>query len=744
MSQWMPLRPGKSEVAIPENLLGSLDSLLMTLDDVRATLAESPRIVAVPPVTAVAINGDRGTGKTTLLSAACAALADRADDYLVLPAMRPELFGSRDTVLSSFLASLQRSLSAGQQQVSVETLTAIARAARTYAMSRTPERALETSASPVDYAEDALSVARSSVALSDELHALMSEVVKPPDAPVRLVIVPIDDPDLAPELITTILADIRTLASIPGVVPVACFSMADLQLELLAKRRQRYDWLPAGTLSRQIEKELDKVFPYKYRFDLRPLSVYERAAFRPAGERDSLAALLQDFSDALGQLTGSQLHFEQWLRAPRYMRGLTSPLPNNPRSLVQLWETLSPGARIAGSRTQVALTLMQRIIRLVERPLLDDLGALLATDRETVELVEEATSGGEDSLLQAHLTTRAAVSLIVARQRPLEQAGAPATSVQMARLTGIYADVRVDDRDRTRLAQEALSAFLALQELALAVTPRRDQPYLSYLGEDDWRFLQTTRLAGQSASSSFFLAPPGFTFSDICLLADLWNSMVDLQIDAADIDTIARAHLALGMAFRRGLNRLSRSSFDKQRYDELYEMASRQYRDAVDSSASRDDAYCVWFENFVPLHWHTAFVSEQLAVMRARRHRATLGAASDMRAASIRSGDQQLEFFDRAIRPALDPDRGAAPTWLGGLYPVARELGSRYADRLAAVWPEWQRLLVTDQAAEAVVFPLTVESNPSSRNRFAKEESERGRALLERGLEVLRQLSAGE
>jgi hypothetical protein len=729
---------------LPDNLAASVDSITEAIRDLRVVETPSRRsgsgLAASTAPLAVAIMGDRGTGKTTLLNAVCVTLQEEADEYIVLPIMRPESFGYHDTVISTFLASLYRWVAADatERSFAIEDIT---RVSRIYASSRTPVRALEASHNPIDFAEDSLSVSRSSVSFLAELAELLRRITSQPLSGRRLIVVPIDDPDLAPELLGTILRDVRTLGSMPGIVPLLCFSTADMQLELLAERRKRYDWLPNSVLNRQIERELDKVFPHKYRYELRPLTVFERAIFVPPGRRGTLGRLVGLFSDSLSGLIDADVDLGAWLRASGYLPGLTSPLPANPRLLVQVWESLNPSNPLPGTRMQVASIIIQRLISLIERPLVLELSEDFSDDSRPLVITEVTDAQGSVVALEAQMAPNNNLRLIISRSKPFLNTRSGETAVQTSRLSGITGDVRRKGTDeRVGLSKEAVSAHLALQELAVQLTPMSEQRRLTYLGEDDWRFLQDIRLSGHQTANISFLAPPATTFSDVCDLSDIWNSLVDLNLPIYDFHTYAKAHIALALAYLDSQRALRAQGFEQFEYVELFELALSRYKEVRSRRSGRQDAYCTWFEDHLPLQWHTSLLTEEVIETLAERHLATVmeGFADSRRAGRRR--DDFLVYFDRAMRIALRESDAGTPTYLGGYSKVARILGSSYADRFDTVADEWRMHLLGERAGDVIVGA----SDDPSTSSFAEEATEEGKRLLERAMKALDQMETDD
>lgn len=93
----------------------------------------------------LAIMGARGSGKTTVLAAVCDALST-ARTHIVLPVLKPELFGAEDSLTSVFLAELWEQVAMGDQDspFSDAIVKQLAQVARGAAIAETPLQALET------------------------------------------------------------------------------------------------------------------------------------------------------------------------------------------------------------------------------------------------------------------------------------------------------------------------------------------------------------------------------------------------------------------------------------------------------------------------------------------------------------------------------------------------------------------------------------------------------------------------
>jgi hypothetical protein len=350
---------------------------------VRLVRSLSPKLetggISVPDrARAVTILGGRGTGKSTALRFALRAL--RADDNcLVLPVIDPESFGPGDSLAGWALAHIQREVTESERAhrgddeqplgIRLQNL-ARAQAVRTNAFVTGLERRGLTWD---DFARDAAKVPMSGVMLGSDWAAALEHLAAAKGDNNLQVVVAVDDADLAPQWIASIVSDAQFLGASPR---VALIFAADrpalrqsLQIAALNDLGEAVDMAIANRLispeaiNDLVGRTIVKYFPRSLRVTIEALPPQARLDFRPLGAGTSLLDLLSrlplsvpgcealidvfQIKDAAGACIG--------------ISRTTLALSDNARDLRQLHEALEAVAeRSDDGRTSAALELILR------------------------------------------------------------------------------------------------------------------------------------------------------------------------------------------------------------------------------------------------------------------------------------------------------------------------------------------------------------------------------------------------
>jgi hypothetical protein len=696
---------------------------------------------------AIAIMGERGSGKSTLLVATCAELILRGHD-IVLPIMRPELFGETDSVLEVFLASLwslvsrfnaptavasETEASRGGSVVTSEgenegwtqnVLRALGDVSRALAITKTPFAALERgSDGPYDFAEDSLVVSRTAVGVGSQLRNVVRVLsMRSADKP-TLIVVPIDDPDLAPANVQAIIRDIRRLGAIPGVVPIACFNPEDLHeawsASTLASTRRSYF---------RDAREMEKVFPYSTRFEIEPLSASHSMQFRPIGESQTIRQKVAALGAAAQRVAGTNwdpVHLLSW-PGDRYR--LPNPLPRNPRTLVQLWEILDAvaGREVDAEYVELAL---RRVTEIVAEPLAIELG--LAPGQKVVAVGPRADV--EQPVWPLDLRVDG-VSLNLSATRPFAEP-LRATFIQM-RDAGSVLLVRnreqpergpsTADGVRDQLKPIAVSSLLAIHDIAYGSGLFDVNASTSHwLGYNDWRFLQDVSIAGMATDDFFVCLPDARTFAQVTRSLDTWARLCDVAATDTVEDVLCAAVMAAVSLYS------SRKLGHVATYREAYSMASALYLGLRNTRTREAIDYTAWFEQLLVHQWHSGLLGSDLVRELCAAHRGAVGDAGLARA---------LQLFDartQAIIAAAERDP-AEHCWVAGYFDLASTLGSETANGLATFHGAWLRRLAAERSGSAALGSVP---QVSARAAFAPYDTPHSSELLAAALAALRKLT---
>ena len=757
--------PPRQLQAMKDSMLGLLDQLR---DDVEACYRQgettdlSLQIMGDTPVT-LAVIGERGYGKSTLLVSVCAALLRQGQD-LVLPISRPDLFAESDTVMSSFLASLWTAVArrAGPTQsprdtmppqTETELLRLIAETARTQATSQAPIGALEHGTdSAVDFAEDSMTVSRSSARMASQLRHLAERLCLPDDGrPPRLVILPIDDPDLEPSRTSHILRDLRVLGSVPGVVPIVCFSETDLTTAWISERRSRGLELPRERLTYLYEREMQKIFPYHSRFEIRPQSASQRVTFAPVARAVTMGEQLRVFAALIDTTFGVTSHLAEALASTTQAYELPNPLPSNPRSLVQMWEVLNVrDVRPDEARATLSVAL-RRILDLVSEPLRWKLMAETGQEKlYDLELTDPQEEGDRRIRVNLDAMERLRVFIgstttfdtsprlrsIRGTSRGLSEAQAV---IQVRPISRVRASI-VDNESNSDAGMRYLKAgevasLFAIQQIVYgtgAFEIDASSPRL-FLGLDEWVWLQHITLGGLATDDIFILMPEATTLAETQQTCDHWNSLVDVASDVFASEYILTAAVTRACDFL-----VHDRSTVPTTYWEAFERACALYDGTAQPARAGDvteRSFRVWFERDILFQWHSALLGGEQARRLCERHRAVVG-SKDTEDSSIRAA---VDPFDRRLKRIIDSivDDATADEhcWIAGYFDVASMLKSSYVDSLGKLHWRWQERLASIRTVAAATGDLVLST--SGTRKLAPYPSPEGQQLMTSAREAL-------
>lgn len=687
----------------------------------------------------VTIMGERGSGKTTLLVSACGELLREGVD-LVLPIMRPDLFSENESVISSFLASLWATLvdpvpsEARSTPIEGDTdfVRLLADTTRSHAAWRTTRAALaHATDSTVDFAEDAIAISRSGARLPSQIMQLARRLcLRRHDEP-RLVIVPIDDPDLAPTMVGPILRDLRVLGSIPGIVPIASFCQADLA-SAWAEADESLSQRPRTRSLLRYEREMEKLFPYRFRFEIRSLTAADRIHFAPLGEKTPLDAQLTRLRE-LREREGVHWPIDRTLSLASLPFGLSNPLPSSPRTLVQIWSTLDQLTATSPGEETLELSL-RHLCDLFSERLRAEMG-LMAGDQ--FYEVGSRANGQRTGRYLMHVDLPSLQLRISSEGRYTPAVTGPDSvgSVALRPLSVVSAMRRVDSSSRSDgrepMSSAATSSLLAFQEIAYGSDLFDVSGNRLFVGLDEWVWLQRVTLGGLSTDDAFLLLPSATTLAEVLRAATLWNQLTAMAGTGLPLRDLLTAFVEASCAMlddeEPALTGASTT------YEEALLAARNRYLERVerDDWASRN--FCAWYEQDLPLHWHGGFFGPDALRRFCQGHEETV-------ASQGRDRGRAREVLDARIVRNLDAihddESRGKHCWIAGYFELAASIGSAHLDRLLPLHRLWRDRANALQTGARVAANFV--THAVGAQRMSPYVTPEGQDLLERARELLR------
>lgn len=655
----------------------------------------------------ISILGKRGSGKTTMLAAVCASL-ERTKSALVLPTIRPEIFEATDSLLLAMLLEIENWLTetsneSGRQifKDPTDLGAALAEALRSVsASSGGAYLALTTgSESAGQYGVDAVAIVRHRSRLTSSLASLfvaLRQYFGYPDA--TPVVVPIDDADMSPASLRSILTAVRVLGAIQGVVPIICADRRQLEIATLADIHQQYGGhISDGVADRLAIQVVAKLIRPERCVAPPVLPERDRMKFAPIGQDRTIEQLLEEVGGATPRHRSllTLIWKESDITRDHQPRGVNAWLPETPRELEYLWESI---LAITESSSELDISIRaQQVQRFVEH--------VLASSREFEVSVET---------LQTSKRKRSRSDPVIVLRWPTMNYGVttegrytPATTskelrIRLRRLTMIRAatfpqtvNVNKSSTDDTQreLSSAAVSSMEALQAMVVSGFLGESSSAPSHIGEKQFEFLQRIIINGEGTDDLFLAMPDACGMQAITRAAVAWNRLVDdartSNRDRNGATSVVRrfVHLVVGYWLLEDDRVLVARRVPS--LDRLLEMSSLEYlkRISDDDVSHLEDysvnrAYCHWFERRLPYLFHSVLLGSS-------KVEAVVGRWLDAISAGPRAVEATSELrtaMEQRFAPQFDAQRRrklGEDSWVYGYHMLAQNVGTElYADML--------------------------------------------------------------
>jgi hypothetical protein len=704
------------------------------------------------PQAVVSILGERGSGKTTLLQLVCAQLL-RMGNYIVLPVIYPEFFADGDTLTGWVLTALRNILELQDQRLLSEELNI---QGQTYSLSawldlvRQHEALVQRgyaeglanqSLSMSEFGRDAVQLSSLGASFAADWHTLVSAVTElwarrlgATSTRNPLLVIPVDDPDLRPDLIPSMFIELRRLASHPSVVALICVNHQSARTAMLAHAlREGTDdnrlqpLLTSGLINshdiaHSVNKQLMKVLPVDKRVSLPPLSPDQRLAFTPISSPDTMLDLLmrvplksvpylRTLAD-LFTLRDANLNRLNLVPSP-----YVACLSDNPRDMDQLCRALAQiNANYEGTSRHSAVAARAIIDHAI------DVAAAGSVTPEARPLtwVDDPSQklGLEFDLRPIEITMQVHIAVTV---RSTTIAGHTARSRLRAigdRLAFLRDSHGATDQDdeaplgRTRLPHALVMALYLARSLSNDIERSADRPF-RFLGQfgdfgnpglERWTDFFSVSVDREATDNRFWVVPGWDDQYDFFLYTRVWNQLVDLcnelPFDPPDedflIDWCLMKHLELitrvqssrriTRAFWDGRSAVLRQLLTGERLTEPYIRKAEAYlerswralyaRGKRPNAPVRDRDFCTWFDLGLPWACDRVASSEETSSWILRIREEIIRSNGDLAAANSAAAGA----LARRIGLSIDRD------WVWSTIDLLGRFDPAIADQVRTQW----------------------------------------------------------
>lgn len=673
--------------------------------------------------TVFSVWGDRGTGKSSILASVAQCLMRESNpNFLVIGPIQPELFGPSDSILNVALAELKNKISdiarKSHIQFSIDDddwptiLTSLERAQLTAAVSRTTLEMISNAASTVD--EFGRQLQRVSGATSDLWERLSTATTQVCDA-CGLIVIIVDDPDLASPQTSSTLRDLRNLGSLPGVAVLVGASKSNIRQVIFRRNlvqeddRQGQESQLTLSSSEAISFE-QKVFPASRAFYTSVPTSTERINFKKVGQSRTIINLVDSHIEEVGGLLR---------RALTSTSDLTkgSPLPERYRALVQIWDHLnglltsstlgSMGYVVELSRLCETLLSQIQQPRGVRTPLSITWGPMVPSSSGEKRQVEVklfsllpgiATDGG---FWDPNTNDKSAVSGVSLQLRAIESLNSSPRWAKDIKFSG-------DDFDYNAHADD-MPTLLAVQELLWdsGVFELDDETDLGGgLRPPEFSFLQRLRIEGQDTDDYFVTLPNAKTWSSVLRTGEAWNSITNRwRNDNLSVQAI------LALSIEAALEISHNGSFVSDAAPTVYRDALWKLEQALIDLNSKTNLTLAeqelinWYVGFVPAHWHSSiFECDEISSYISSWLRIAPLFSSSYSYSRVQRKWTLIYRVRRMLEESFDAGRARKFAWLGGYGRVVRAIDSPDfpLDKFERIRRLWDQRLKTRRRGAAI------------------------------------------
>lgn len=701
----------------------------------------------------IAILGKRGSGKSTLLAAVCSATR-RKCGAIVLPTVRPDVFAATDSMLLAVLLTVEALsfdiLTTAPREDDAEgnlsfALSEALRAASVssggayYALTASRESAGQ-------YGVDAVSIVRHRLRTGASVNRLFQALRVATNKPLAPIVVPIDDADLSPANVGSVLSAVRLLGSLPAVYPIICASRDQLQLTVNADVKQQYSSNISDGAAYTLATEIvSKLLRAERCVSPPTIARSDRASFTPIGHNKTLYQTLAGPNLASGNRLAQLIWVDQQDHSRLQPTEINQWLPETPRGLEQVCNAtalLYTIAQTSGDQVTAYQTLVNLILPSV--PGLD----------VQIEQAQQPTSKARRTSSEILFRWPNLTIGIAARGRFRQAATDPNLRFAVRYLNNVTASVYLptetgDEDTRVRLAPSAVSAVEAIQELSISGLIGAPAGLgTAYLGERDFEFLQAVSILGQATDDRFMAMPDSIGVQAIARSTLAWNRLVDFASEANRVRSakgaasLVRRYLHLVGAFWLDGSVRALNSTRPPKLEHLIGDLCAKYLRYVDTQSHMESyslarAFTNWFEIRLPNVFHSILLGPDQTRAACSAWIAALSAGPR----AVEATSELREAFESRLAKQIDEERrkkSGSNAWIFGYDMISDVIGTEFhADVL--MFGEEFRSRRRSRSMGTDILGGSVELAESGAYKYAPHQTREGDEELKVLREVLEQ-----
>jgi len=577
--------------------------------------------------TVFSVWGGRGSGKSSILTSVAQILTDEskfnnATPFLIIGPIQPELFGPSDSILNVTLAELKQTVINNSSDVGVneskyrDAITSLERAQLTTAVSQASIQMISNAAATVD--EFGRQLQRVAGATSDLWQSLAEATAQVSDI-YGLIVIIIDDPDLASTQTLEVFRDLRNLGSLPGVALLVGVNRDNVRriISNIHDQQREIDWQRWPYIDPEIVSFEEKIFPISRSFHTSCPTPKERVQFVKLGGVDSITTLIQECAVYVPRCEGL---IE---RALTSTDGLAdgSPLPGRYRPLVQLWDhfnSMRSKAHHDLSDTERAIA-VSRLCDILLSQIQPPRGVKTLPSLTWGSMISTSNDSEEKRMLRARLLSL--IPGVVAenfRYPVLSDKQNTAAELQLRPIssTGTPYWIKSDEYPKTNFDPNGrvddFAVILAIQEIIwdsrLFNMEESEERFGGGLRPPEFAFLQVVRVEGQDTDDYFVTLPNAKTWSTVLRTARAWNGIVDRwREERLGIREVLALSLnaAAKICYSSDEFRISDSIIE---YDKALRIIEIIIQNLITKNTLTlaEQELVNWYIGFVPAHWHSS------------------------------------------------------------------------------------------------------------------------------------------